>query len=159
MKGLSGRSRFLLALLVVAAVGGVAAGIVLARGGQRHGITEGPPGVLARGHFRTLTWSTVGSVSIVRDASGRLRLHLGKDFSTQRSPEIYAYLATYVDGHRQGGKEVSLLLRAWGSQDYVLHGANVSASSLHAVVEIVCGKCGGQTNGVAQLKPTRLARS
>lgn len=159
MKGLSARSRFLLALLAAAAVGGVAAGIVLARGGHRHGITEGPPGVLARGHFRTLTWSTVGSVSIVRDASGRLKLHLGKDFSTQRSPELFVYLATYVDGHRQGRKEVSLLRRAWGGQDYVLHGANTRASSLRTVVEIVCGKCGGETNGVAQLEPTRLARS
>jgi hypothetical protein len=157
MKRLSGRSRWLLAVLVAGAVGGAAAGIVFARGEPRDGATKGAPGVLARGHFRTLTWGTVGSASIVRDASGRLKLHLGKDFNTQRSPEIYVYLAKYVDGHRKGGKEVSLLRRAWGSQDYILHGANTSLSSLHAVVEIICAKC-GQTNGVAQLEPTRLAR-
>lgn len=157
MKALSGRSRFLLALLVAAAAGGAAAGIVFAREGPRHGITEGAPGVLASGRFKTLTWGTVGSASIVRDASGRLKLHLGENFSTQRSPEIYVYLAKYVDGHRKGGKEVALLRRAWGSQDYVLRGANANASSLHAVVEIICAKC-GQTNGVAQLEPTRRAR-
>jgi hypothetical protein len=152
MKGLSGRSRFLLAVLVAAAVGGAAAGIVLAREGP--GSAKGAPGVVARGHFKTLTWGTTGSVSIVRDASGRLKLHLGKDFSTQRSPELYVYLARYAAGERKGGKEVSLLRRAWGSQDYLLRGANASASSLHAVVEIICAKC-GQTNGIAQLEPTR----
>jgi hypothetical protein len=157
MKRLSGRSRLLLAVLVAAAVGGAAAGIVFARGEPRHGITEGAPGVLASGRFKTLTWGTVGSASIVRDASGRLKLHLGKNFNTQRSPELYVYLAKYVDGHRKGGEEVALLRRAWGSQDYVLRGANASASSLHAVVEIICAKC-GQTNGVAQLEPTRRAR-
>jgi hypothetical protein len=157
MRLLSGRSRFLLALLVAMAAGGVAAGIVLARGSPGHGITDGAPGVLARGRFRTLTWGTYGSASIVRDASGRLKLHLSKDFNTQRSPELYVYLAKYVGGHRKGGKEVSLLRRAWGGQDYILRGANASASSLHAVVEINCAKC-GRTNGVAQLEPTRLAR-
>jgi len=156
MTRLSGRSRFLLALLVAALVGGTAAAVVLARGGS--GTVRGAPGVVARGHFKSLTWGTYGSASIVRDASGRLKLRLSKDFGTQRSPELYVYLATYVHGERKGGKEVAALRRPWGRQDYVLHGASAGAASLHAVVEIVCAKC-GRTNGIAQLEPTQRAAS
>jgi hypothetical protein len=156
MNRLSRRRLFLVAVVVAAIVGGAAAGIVLARGGPASTLARGQAGVLATGKFRAITWGTVGRASIVRDANGTLRLHLSHGFSTQRSPELYVYFGRYVDGVRKGGTQISELRRAWGSQDYVLHG--VTPTTLRETVEIICSKC-GQTNGVAKLTPTRLALS
>jgi hypothetical protein len=153
MRRLTGRRRFLLAAAVAVATGAAVSAVVLPRGAAQ-GIGHGPAGVLASGHFRTTGWGTYGTASIVRDARGTVKLRLNADFNTQRAPELFVYLATYVDGRRVHRSEVAPLHRAWGRQEYVLRGA--SERMLRQAVEIVCAKC-AKTNGVAQLEPTRRA--
>src|SRR5215813_4336570 len=93
MAKLSRRPRMLGSLLAVAVLGGLAAGIAVARGGSN--VSHGPPGVVSSGTFRTITWSTTGTATVVRDASGHLKLRLGKDFTTRRGPDVWVYLAKY----------------------------------------------------------------
>ncbi|MGB2874291.1 MAG: DM13 domain-containing protein [Gaiellaceae bacterium] len=146
MQGISGRARLLLAVAAAAALGGLAAGIVLTRGGAESALAQGPPGVVARGSFRSVHAGTVGTVKLVRDSSGALRLRFGPGFSTQRAPELFVYL---VRGSSR--RELAPLRSTTGAQEYALPSnlAGLSRSS----VEVVCAKCNA-TYGRAQLEPT-----
>ena len=131
-------------ILAVAALGALAVGLLLGRSGPGTALAQGRSGVLARGTFKTVSWATTGSVTIVRDASGRVTLRLGRDFRTQRAPELFVHL----------GSTRIPLQRATGSQRYVLSGG--SAATLHATVQIFCEKC-NKAWGEAHLRPTRRA--
>src|ERR671930_1711879 len=91
------RPRIVAAIVVVAALGGLAAGIAVARGGGRPA-AKGPVGVFAQGNFRTITWGTTGTAALVRDASGHVKLRLGKGFTTRRGPDDWIYFARYEGG-------------------------------------------------------------
>ena len=138
------RPRLLLAGLGLAVAAGLALGFTLTRGGPENALAQGPPGVLARGTFKTVTWATKGSVTIDRNASGQVTLRFSRDFDTQRAPELFVHM----------GKKRFALQRAWGSQSYVL--ANTDESTLHAAVQVFCEKC-DKAWGVAQLRPTNQA--
>jgi len=135
------RRRSTLAVLGVAVLVGVALGLALGRHGTESAIAQGPAGVLARGTFRTVSWGTTGKATIVRDASGRVTLHLSPDFRTQRAPELFVHL---------GSKRIPLQ-SASGSQAYVL--SNASPTTLRATVQIFCEKC-NKAWGEATLRPT-----
>ena len=138
------RPRLLLAALGLAVAAGLALGFTLTRGGAENALAQGPPGVLARGTFRTVTWATKGSVTIERDAKGQVVLRFSRDFDTQRAPELFVHL----------GKKRFALQRAWGGQTYVL--ASAGAATLNSSVEVFCEKC-NKDWGVARLYPTRQA--
>jgi electron transfer DM13 len=150
MPAMSTRIRLLLAVLLAAVVGGVAAGVVLARGDGQSGLVKGHPAVLARGKFRAVTWGTSGTATILRDESGQLRLRFSSGFQTQRAPELYVYLVSTRAGRTQR-QEVGVLKRAWGRQEYDLP-ADVSRH-MPASVTIFCGKC-AKDFGAAQLHST-----
>src|SRR5512142_1188819 len=122
MAALSRKPRLVIPILVVAVLGGLAAGIAVARGGSN--VSHGPAGVVSSGTFQTITWSTTGTATVVRDASGHLKLLLGRDFNTKRGPDVWVYLAKY-DGSVWRGKRVEWKLvgrgtRAWGGATYAL---------------------------------------
>ena len=134
------RSRLLLAALGLAAAAGLALGFTLTHSGPANALAQGPAGVLARGTFTTVTWATKGTVTIQRDGSGHVTLRFGRDFNTQRAPELFVHM----------GKKRFALKRAWGSQTYVLGSAD--ASTLRSTVEVFCEKC-NKDWGVARLHP------
>jgi hypothetical protein len=144
------RRRFALAVIAAVIVCGAAAGIVLARDGSS--VSKGPPGVLARGDFQSITWSTTGSASIVRDASGHLTLRFTRAFNTRRGPDLWVYLARFKGGYKHGKilewKQLGALHRSWGSQEYSLPASAVS--HVGASVVIFCGEC-GKMSGIARL--------
>jgi hypothetical protein len=151
MKALSRRTRVLLAVLVAAVAGAVAAGVVLARGGGAEGaLTKGPPGVLAAGKFRSIIWGTTGSAAIVREAAGRLKVRLSRHFTTQPAPELFVYVARYQRGERTEWTQVAPLRSASGAQEYDLPSS--AATSLDVSVAIFCTKC-NKTWGEAKLRP------
>lgn len=137
--------------VVAAALGGLAAGIVVARGGSTAG-AQGAPGVVAEGAFRSVGWGTTGTAAIVRDGTGRLKLRLSSSFTTQRAPELYVYLVRYRDGRRVEWKQVAPLQRAWGRQEYNL--SSDADGETGASVAIYCGKC-NKISGLARLSPAR----
>ena len=145
------KRRLLPAVLAVAVVGGLAAGIVVGCGGSASARAQGPPGVLAQGKFRSIGWGTNGTASIVREASGRLQLRFSGDFQTQPAPELFVYLAKYVGGRRTEWTQVAPLRRAWGRQAYDL--SSVMARDLRVSVSIYCAKC-NRAWGEAPLRPT-----
>ena len=112
------RPRLLLAGLGLAVAAGLALGFTLTRGGTENALAQGPPGVLARGTFKTVTWATKGSVTIDRSASGQVTLRFSRDFDTQRAPELFVHM----------GKKRFALQRAWGSQSYVLSNTHASGN-------------------------------
>jgi hypothetical protein len=134
------RRRLALAVLGTAALAGLVIGLALGRGGTESALAQGPSGVLAKGTFKTVSWGTTGSATIVRDGSGRVTLRLSKDFRTQRAPELYVHI----------GSTRLVLQKASGSQVYVLSGAG--PSTLRATVEIFCEKC-NKAWGKATLRP------
>jgi len=134
------RPRLLLAGLGLAVAAGLALGFTLTRGGTENALAQGPPGVLARGTFKTVTWATKGSVTIDRSASGQVTLRFSRDFDTQRAPELFVHM----------GKKRFALQRAWGSQTYLL--ASADAATLRSTVEVFCEKC-NKDWGVARLHP------
>ena len=134
------RPRLLLAGLGVAAAAGVALGFTLTRTGSEDALAQGPPGVLASGTLKTVTWGTKGSVTIERTRTGKVILRFSRDFKTQRAPELYVHL----------GSRRMVLQRPWGEQVYVLSGAG--PTTLHAAVKVFCEKC-NKAWGVAQLHP------
>ncbi len=142
----------LLIVLVVAVLGGLAAGIVVARGGSSG--AQGPPGVLAKGKFRSVSWTTTGTAAIVRDASGHLKLRLSKSFGTRRAPDLWVYLARFKGGYEHGRrlewKLIGELRQPWGRQDFKLHADAVR--EVGASVVIFCGEC-GKISGLARLEP------
>ena len=141
----------LLTVLAVAVLGGLVAGIVVARGGSS---PEGPPGVLAKGTFRSVSWTTSGTAAIVRDASGHVKLRLSKTFYTRRAPDLWVYLARWKGGYEHGRrlewKLVGGLRQPWGSQEFNL--PSDAAREVGASVVIYCGEC-GKINGLAHLGP------
>lgn len=149
MARLSRRPRLFVALVAVAALGGLAAGIAVARGGSTG--TTGPPGVLSSGKFRTITWGTTGTATVFRDAQGHLKLRLGADFTTRRGPDVWVYLAKYDGsvwrGRRVEWKLVGRVTRAWGSATYDLP---ADAARPGMSIAIFCGEC-GRLAGLAQL--------
>jgi electron transfer DM13 len=148
------RRRLLVAVVVAAAVAGLAAGVVLARDDSGRALAQGPPQVLAQGKFRSLTWGTVGTASIVRDPSGNLKLRLSSSFMTKEAPETYVYLAKYHGQQRTFWKEVGLLRSSQGGQEYDLP---ADAATIPGVsVAIYCAKC-NKISGLAQLEPARTA--
>lgn len=154
MKTFLGWTRLPVAVLVAAAIGGLAAGIVLARGGTSGATVKGKPGVLARGSFRTISWGTAGTATVLRDTSGHLKLRFSHNFNTQRAPELFVYLVKYKGSRRTEWKQVASLQRAWGSQEYDLPSA--ATHDLGASVAIYCEKC-NKIWGLAQLQPTGRA--
>jgi hypothetical protein len=134
------RPRLLLAALGVAAAAGLALGFTLTRGGPENALAQGPPGVLASGTLKTVSWGTNGTVTIERTRAGKVILRFSSDFRTQRAPALYVHL----------GSRRMALQRAWGEQVYVLAGAGPTA--LHATVKVFCEKC-NKAWGEAQLRP------
>jgi electron transfer DM13 len=158
MAAFSRKPRLLLFVLVVAVLGGLAAGIAVARGGST--APKGRPGVISRGTFRTITWSTTGTATVVRDASGHLQLRLGKDFTTKRTPDLWVYLAKYEGSNiwrarRVEWKLVGAVKRGWGSATYSLP---EDAAKPGMSIAIFCGEC-GRLSGIAQLQPVRPTTS
>ncbi len=142
---MSGRLRFrgvAAALLAAGAITGAALGLAFSRGESRSSLGDGPPGVLARGEFKTVSWGTKGSAAIVRDASGHITLRLSRDFTTQRAPELYVHV----------GSRRMPLQRAWGTQSYSL--SHADARVLGAAVTVFCEKC-NKAWGVAKLAPVQ----
>jgi hypothetical protein len=132
--------RLAAALLAAGAITGAALGLAFSRGESKSALSDGPAGVLARGHFKTVSWGTKGSASIVRDASGHITLRFSRDFTTQRAPELYVHV----------GSRRMPLQRAWGAQSYSL--SHADARVLGAAVEVFCEKC-NKAWGVAKLAP------
>ena len=157
MAKLSRRPRMLGSLLAVAVLGGLAAGIAVARGGSH--ASHGPPCVVSPGTFRTITWSTTGTASVIRDSSGHLKLRLGKDFTTKRGPDVWVYLAKFEGSIWTGNHVVWDLVgqvkRGWGSATYNLPAA---AAKPGMSIAIYCGEC-GKLSGVAMLQPVRPTTS
>jgi hypothetical protein len=132
--------RIAAALLAAGAIIGAALGLAFSRGESKSSLSDGPPGVLARGDFKTVSWGTKGSAAIVRDASGHITLRFSRDFTTQRAPELYVHV----------GSRRMVLQRAWGAQSYSL--SHADARVLGAAVSVFCEKC-NKAWGVAKLAP------
>jgi hypothetical protein len=143
------RRRLLLAALGAAALGGLALGLLLTRGGTESALAQGPAGVLAQGKFRTVSWGTTGRATIVRGVSGRLELRLSKSFSTQRAPELFVYLARHQGVARTEWKMLAPLRSASGAQRYALPSEAADTSGLS--VTIFCVKC-NKAWGTARLE-------
>lgn len=157
MAALSRKPRLVLPIVLVAVLGGLAAGIAVARGSSN--VSHGPPGVVSSGSFRTITWSTTGTATVIRDSSGHLKLRLGKDFTTKRGPDVWVYLARYEgsvwNGKRVEWKLVGQVKRGWGSATYDLP---ADAAKPGMSIAIYCGEC-GKLSGVAQLHSARPTTS
>jgi hypothetical protein len=132
--------------LVAAALGGLAAGLVVGVGGTAR--AAGPPGVLARGSFHSLGWGTRGTATVVRTRAGDLALRLGRDFKTQRAPALLVFVGRYRGLHDSQSRWTPLgPLRSWyGAQTYRLHGTPAAGDS----VIVFCGKC-DRAFGAAEL--------
>jgi len=134
--------RIAAALLAAGAVTGAALGLAFTRGDAKGSLSKGPAGVLARGTFKTVSWGTTGTATIVRDPSGHITLRLSRDFTTQRAPELYVHM----------GSRRMTLQRAWGAQTYPL--SHADAQVLDSTVQVFCEKC-NKAWGVAKLRPVR----
>lgn len=142
MSGRFRSRRIVAALLAAGAIIGAALGLAFSRGESKSSLSDGPPGVLARGEFKTVSWGTKGSAAIVRDASGHITLRFSRDFTTQRAPELYVHV----------GSRRMVLQRAWGAQSYSL--SHADARVLGAAVSVFCEKC-NKAWGVAKLVPVQ----
>jgi Electron transfer DM13 len=155
MTTLSRRPRLLATIVVAAALVGLAAGIAVARGGSKTA-AGGPAGVVSQGTFRTITWGTTGTATVVRDTSGHLKVRLSKSFTTRRGPDVWVYLAKYEGsvwrGRRVEWKLIGHLRRASGRQEYDLP---AEAARPGMSIAIFCGEC-GRLSGIAQLEPARV---
>jgi hypothetical protein len=140
------RRRLLLTALGAAALGGVALGLLLTRGGAENALAQGP-GVLAQGKFSTVSWGTTGTAAIVRAKSGRLELRLSRSFRTQRAPELFVYLARHRGPVRTEWTRLAPLRSASGSQRYALPSAAADIRGLS--VAVFCEKC-NKTWGAAR---------
>jgi hypothetical protein len=121
------RSRRLAAILCVGVLAGIGLGLAFGRGGTDDASAKGPPGVLSRGTFKTVSWSTTGSATVERTSSGHLVLRFSRDFRTQRAPELWVHI----------GSIRIPLKRAWGAQTYALP----ESADLRQPVEVFCEKC------------------
>jgi len=152
MRIFSGRRRFA-AVAVTAAVAGLAGGLVVAHEDSSSALAQGPPRVIAQGKFRSLTWNTLGTASLVRESSGNLQLHLSHDFFTKHAPELYVYLVKLRGQQRIFWKEVGLLKGSEGGQAYSV-GSDATKPGVQ--VAIFCAKC-NQISGLAPLAPVPSA--
>jgi hypothetical protein len=153
MKIFRRRPRLAYAVIVTAAVAGLAAGLVVGHGRSGSALAQGPPRVLAEGKFRSITWSTLGTASLVREPSGDLRLRLSSRFMTKEAPETYIYLAKFDGQQRTFWKEVGELKRFQGPQQYKV---SSDAASPGVQIAIYCGKC-NKISGIAPLAAVRGA--
>jgi hypothetical protein len=143
------KRRLGLALVIAAALGGLAAGLLVGHAHSGNALAQGPPRVMAKGTFRSLTWNTEGTASLIREPSGQLRLRLSSDFTTKHAPELYVYLAKLSGQQRTYWKQVGELKSTQGAQEYTVSGA---ATASGVQVAIYCGKC-NQISGLAPLQP------
>lgn len=146
------RKRVLLALLAAAAAAGIGGGLVLA-GGDAGSAAPGPPRVLARGTFYSVSWGTRGEAVLQRTAAGRIVLRFDRTFTTREAPDLYVYLDQRdprADGHRGSSLLAGLLKSSNGSQHYDLPAK--AAAMTGYLVEIYCAEC-DKTNGLAKLQP------
>jgi hypothetical protein len=150
MKFFPGNRRFALAVVVAAALAGLAAGLAFGRDHSGSALAQGSPRVLAKGTFRSVTWNTGGTASLVREPSGDLRLRLSSDFTTKRAPELFVYLAKLRGTQRVYWKEVGALQRHQGAQQYRVSPEAASTPGLQ--VAIYCSEC-NQISGLAPLQP------
>jgi hypothetical protein len=141
------KRRFAFMVIATAALAALAAGIVVGRH-SGNALAQGPPRVLAQGQFRSLTWNTNGTASLVREPSGDLQLRLSHDFMTKAAPELYVYLTKLRGQQRVYWKLVGALKRSQGPQQYSLSAKAGSISGLQ--VAIYCAKC-NQISGLAAL--------
>jgi hypothetical protein len=137
------------ALVMVLALGGLAAGLVVGRGHSASALAQGSPRVLAKGTFRSVTWNTSGTASLVREPSGDLRLRLSRDFTTKHAPELFVYLAKLRGQQRLYWKPLGALKSSRGAQQYTV---SRTPSTAGLQVAIYCGEC-NQINGLAALQP------
>jgi len=151
MRILLGRRQFALAVLIAVALAGLAAGIAFGRGQSRSALAKGSSRVLATGTFRSITWNTAGTASLVREPSGDLRLRLSRDFTTKHAPELFVYLAVLRGQHRVYWKPLGALKSSRGAQQYTV---SATPSTPGLQVAIYCGEC-NQINGLAALQPVR----
>jgi hypothetical protein len=141
------KRRLGLALVIAAALAGLAAGVIVGRG-HSSALAQGPPHVLAQGTFHALTWNTSGTATIVREPNGDLRLRLSKDFTTKHAPELYVYLVKLRGQQKVYWKQVGTLKSSQGAQSYGVSSDAASTPGLQ--VAIYCGKC-NQISGLAPL--------
>jgi hypothetical protein len=128
--------------VVGVAFAGLAAGLVVARGGSTPAV---PVGLITRGEFQPISWTTRGTVSIVGRPDGKAVLQL-RHFQTQRAPELWIVLQ-YAQGITSR-KSLTNLRQTWGNQDYVVPGR--LAANPPTRVYIYCAKC-GKPFGYAQM--------
>jgi hypothetical protein len=142
--------RLLVAVGATAAAGGLAAGLVVANDHYDRALAQGPPQILAQGSFRTIAWNTSGTASLVREASGDLKLRLSSTFVTKAAPELFLYLVKYDGQKRTVWRDVAALRSAQGRQEYNLPSG---AAKIHDLsVAIYCGKC-NKISALARLEP------
>jgi hypothetical protein len=144
------RRRMLVAVAVTAAAGGLAAGLVVANDHSDRALAQGPPQVLAQGSFRAITWNTSGTASLVREASGDLKLRLSRTFVTKAAPELFVYLVKYDGQKRTLWRNVAALRRAQGGQEYDVPADVAKIQGLS--IAIYCGKC-NKISALARLGP------
>jgi Electron transfer DM13 len=140
------KRRLAFALVIAAALGGLAAGLVVGRGHSAN--AQATPGVVAKGAFHSVTWNTTGTVSVVRQSNGQLRLRLSSDFTTKNAPELYVYLAKLRGQQKLYWKQVAPLKSSRGAQVYPVSSDAASTPGLE--VAIYCGEC-NQINALAPL--------
>jgi hypothetical protein len=145
------KRRLGLGVVIAAALAGLAAGIVVGHGHSANALAQGPAHVVSQGTFRSITWNTEGTATLVREPNGDLRLRLSRDFTTKHAPELYVYLAKLRGQQRVYWKQVALLKRSQGAQDYSVSSDAASNSGLQ--VAIYCAKC-NQISGLAPLSAT-----
>ena len=138
LRSFMNRRRFL-TTLAVAALAGLAAGLLVGRGGGA-AAQAGPPGVLAKGEFTSMSWPTSGTAAMVRRANGTLALHV-RNFVTHPAPELYVYLVPFVPagGEIKGGWKIDNLRRIRGDWTYELPAS--AAGAKHPTVVVWCAMC------------------
>jgi hypothetical protein len=145
------RRRLSVTALVLLSLGGLAAGLLLARGSGAEPGVKGRLGVLASGRFTTIEWPTSGKAMIVRRADGSLKLEL-RNLQTQEAPQLFLFIAP-TNGTGGERRKIADLRAVTGNQDYDLP-ADV-AHNLHQAVIIWCGEC-NKAWGSAHLRLTSL---
>lgn len=146
------RTRLSISAVLVLALAGLAAGLLVARGSGAES-AKGPVGVLASGEFTSGAWSTRGRALIVRGADGSLKLELRK-FQTQKAPELWVLLEPLNGAGER--RQLSGLHSPWGNQHYDLPSELARNPSQRVI--IFCAKCNKEW-GSARLEPARHRRT
>jgi hypothetical protein len=148
------RRRLGLALVIAAAIGGLAAGLVVGRGHSANALAQTAPHAVLKGSFRSVTWNTGGTATLARQPNGDLSLRFSSSFTTKRAPELYVYLAKLRGSQKVYWKQVAPLKSWQGAQAYRVPFKLASTPGLE--VAIYCGEC-NQINAVAPLAPATRA--